>query len=1171
MNRSNSQDVVLPPLSLTRLPSTAPQNFSLREFYTSISKRKRVLDYLIENLADRDTTPEILKAKLFDLRQITLQLIDEALDVERRANEVTKPQVMKEVASSLYEIFTDVDFLFRSSKIHALLPPDFPTRRNPFVLGKSIDQLYILPVPKIEAKRGGDMEVQILEVLRYKRASKALLRSESVILNKLPLSLLDMDRLTSSISSDVNVEKIVRCVLALIQCDRTSDGDVLRPLREPSIVVEAHELLRDLNNYKGQKLVYVDFQETILDIMEDIPWSTLRQMRAVEFLVDWINDVLGQSDTANLPWALRSRKRKLIGQSARYINLGSTPISGSRSPTSGRSSPTRKDKSFSFDDSESKGKESNFPVIQNPQVLHKRKIESRVLPLDYPEEMRPQTIDALSGQASPLLGSRSINPSHRDSIPHNLMRTSKSDLKLKDYRVRRKGADDSDVGLTSFGDAKVDSESISAIRYELLKMQQELSRRKILHPKHYSAASIDKVVSEARIKALHGSPLIKKAPEPQAKSKDDEVVILFTKDIYVPIVSPEVYRRESVDAKYCLEFEYTVDNPFLEIYSSSGITAKIHRFEDWNMDTEEIIDSRELTPEELETLNIVRSKDLFYTMTVSRLIYNLTTGDILQDLVETADDELRKSKLKPFANQFEYFLLNECQHLETYDRDDIVVEKFIFKTDRSLYSTTIADDKGGIDIVATRNDDCTGVIVTCRPVAFSKSAATSAEAKNNAIVDVAANTVVIDVSDLEIGVLLINQRGLFKLSMVKWNCMQSVAEWIINRTKCQRVTIPATYMSRDILTDTASNDIRRSPGNVLQVSVDRSIDVHESIINQWKSRNIPSIKGMAATLSLKQEQNMLRLEVLLSFPPPNQRKQYIKRPEITLIDYRSYGGEKDEDQYAFDYLGGEKVKPVKLFYLLSEVEIMIFGSCGTVTESRIAFHDEIAGPKGIHNPLEFIWKLLCRLHVEFRGSLENPYHITSHIDDANQWGLNYDRRLYRDIRTISNHLMIITASSVGNQLLIESEPSESNSQVKVIESKLLTEREMHEIALMEGWDLTTIFRPISRASLASHIIDKLKVVTSDNKSKATLEHQAYAETRMLSIVLRKRATSAESPVGIIEITQHMTLNDLRTIIKYEIDTEKLPKLFCFVYRGFPCSIKQEAFRRPWVSLCHHYQ
>jgi len=99
-----------------------------------------------------------------------LRLIEDALEVDYRsqiADEMkntksstklssTAPIVtykdieIKDQIHKLAEIVTDVDHLFKVDNIRAMLPKDFPHYRNPFMLGKTVDQLADILPPHAE-------------------------------------------------------------------------------------------------------------------------------------------------------------------------------------------------------------------------------------------------------------------------------------------------------------------------------------------------------------------------------------------------------------------------------------------------------------------------------------------------------------------------------------------------------------------------------------------------------------------------------------------------------------------------------------------------------------------------------------------------------------------------------------------------------------------------------------------------------------------------------------------------------------------------------------------------------------------------------------------------------------------------------------------------------------
>jgi hypothetical protein len=98
------------------------------------------------------------------------------------------------------------------------LPINFPATRNPFLVGKTIDELASMPTPQPQPGNL-DEEMKVLELMRFKRAAKALLRAEAQVSNRTPLSLLDVDRLWALFVKNPNLVKLVRAVLVLLDND----------------------------------------------------------------------------------------------------------------------------------------------------------------------------------------------------------------------------------------------------------------------------------------------------------------------------------------------------------------------------------------------------------------------------------------------------------------------------------------------------------------------------------------------------------------------------------------------------------------------------------------------------------------------------------------------------------------------------------------------------------------------------------------------------------------------------------------------------------------------------------------------------------------------------------------------------------------------------------------
>jgi hypothetical protein len=196
----------------------------------------------------------------------------------------------------------------------------------------------------------------------------------------------------------------------------------------------------------------------------------------------------------------------------------------------------------------------------------------------------------------------------------------------------------------------------------------------------------------------------------------------------------------------------------------------------------------------------------------------------------------------------------------------------------------------------------------------------------------------------------------------------------------------------------------------------------------------------------------------------------------------------------------------------------------------------------------FMWNILSRLHMVFKGSVAYPYSKECNADKESNWYVKYDRRLVRDIRTISGGVLVVSVSAIGNELLFEAEPTDGSIFDKV-GPKLMQEAEILEMIQSEGWPITLLeFQ--NRTKLAYRILDKLKVVTEHSKHR--LEPYTFAETRLLEVFRQlshnnpSNAKNANSNSGLVtlgnvEINTHPSLSDLRALILHELDKDTIPK------------------------------
>jgi hypothetical protein len=108
----------------------------------------------------------MLKKYLLDLRQLTLKIIEDALEIEYRSQlgnpgtfsrnipNIRLPPITsyksiqnKDDIYMLVSMINDLDELYKLPNIRVILPMEFPSTRNPFLLGKNVEELASLHAP----------------------------------------------------------------------------------------------------------------------------------------------------------------------------------------------------------------------------------------------------------------------------------------------------------------------------------------------------------------------------------------------------------------------------------------------------------------------------------------------------------------------------------------------------------------------------------------------------------------------------------------------------------------------------------------------------------------------------------------------------------------------------------------------------------------------------------------------------------------------------------------------------------------------------------------------------------------------------------------------------------------------------------------------------------------
>eukprot|EP01041_Mallomonas_annulata_P001768 gene1768-3428_t len=1182
----------------------------LRDFQNSIKHRKRLTNQIRQASTDDNTPVSTLKRLLLEIRQLTLSIVEDVLEIEYKSqlkgNKSTSQKNLAKLPpiasfealtdpndlASLAEMITDIDDIPKLPNIRQFLPADFPTSRNPFILGKTVEELASLDISPPEAGNL-DNEIKMMELLRYKRAAAALLRVERQTENRMPLTIKDVERLWYRMHDDFSVNLLIRaiCTIAENTMNETVErGTELHHFTDTALMIDPESFLEILNQYENKYPLRIEIQASIRRYLYDCSLNRLKD-HSCSFLVEWLRVILGH-DCILDEVAHNNSGHKIKFERNSSTHTNNTNSNGSSNGNTNANSNTDDDQSYS----------SNS--------IEKRSVGSSLGPIT--KRKKNLKIKTSSSFHSIIKDNSSINSNNK----------SNSNDKNKNER-----------------------EDLSSMRYELLKLQQELLRRGVLDPRHYHAAIIisTKAISWGNSNNNNSNTAMNEGIVELIYEPLRDIVIGRLSRIHN---SHTISKRQNFsigerETVFSMRFSklivdrltgHTIES-ILEKKDTVRVSALSHIYEQIKL----ALDAMKSTSTDLEEIN---DMDNILVPEVDRIVYKCTmsAGEVAVEVVISRNLECNGIHLTctPLTNiqsgqtmkylspvtvslldeELQVLLINQrslynlamgkwsslgvvCQWLVSrlLIRRVPVYGKQQQQLSDGQYDTTIGAGGVTTKLVPVKDTTITtdhrlhhlssGGSLAARSIGdlsnnssstslFSKSMSTSMSAS----VPIPTPSVV--------------SRGSTPLTPAPAPTPSPSSSLSPSNKKRRRIRTPGTGTFIDYTGGDDNNESMIGTGTsgsntafgsnesvLLDVSLDRVIEISEDAQIQWKSRNIPNIIGSTCHIDAHQESEFLLFDIAISFPrcPPRTRKR-ADTDDIPIDEYgdniknntssAAANSDKDEtasedDEYDDYYKSNSKnnlndLITINLSYKLSNIELLIFGSAGMIDEPRISL---TTGGRGRH-PAGFMWNILTRLQIIFKGSKANPYSKMCNAIDPDNWSITYERKLLRDIRTISGGVMTVTASAVGTELVYDSKPTEG-SIYKAVGSKLIMASEIKELVLAEGWPLHVLDWG-KRPEIASRILDKMKVI--EERSIHRLELYTFAESRILFVGLMSGSGTGRDdfPLGSVEINEHMTLSDVRVIIANELDRDLVPRAYRFMYKGNPCATRQESFRKAWETL-----
>ena len=424
-------------------------------------------------------------------------------------------------------------------------------------------------------------------------------------------------------------------------------GPNLIHLSERTITMEPHEFLNHLNTYKiSNNQLRIDLQAIVRQSLKSCNFRRLNDETS-SFLVEWINSALGGGSVTNTGQfnpPLSTDHIQITDKTSQVSSIYESELVNNTQtnyeayiPPPSRAGSQRSPKRISTGSSEKASASRERPIIE-------KEITKNLTPSEKVEL-----------------------ENKRDAIRKQHQRVAK---RLPEIVEKPKIYEDSNF---------VDNTEIAALRYELMKMQRELLRRKVLDPRFYNSISVDSAIKEVKLNQSLRSIDFNEPSKEDTSFQAKREVIVYSKEI-------------SVDKfNYVLEMVYNLISERI-IFKA----LQIH-------DSYSVVFSPAYSIGERQT---IRKID------ISRVMFHKITNNLFDSFIKDSPS-VKALKLNDLTEQLEKSLrsLNSSNN----NNNNIEGVSLIVSVNRVLLDRSIVVDQVGVDVIVLRNDTCTGLILKCTP------------------------------------------------------------------------------------------------------------------------------------------------------------------------------------------------------------------------------------------------------------------------------------------------------------------------------------------------------------------------------------------------------------------------------------------------------------------------
>ena len=483
-------------------------------------------------------------------------------------------------------------------------------------------------------------------------------------------------------------------------------------------------------------------------------------------------------------------------------------------------------------------------------------------------------------------------------------------------------------------------ETLSALRYELVKMQQELLRRNILDGKHYSAMSVD-TLFPLRAKEQATVTLANHI-------SDRALVDISTKSSLSRLA---VMSRLAPDAPDRHETRIRLlETPGLFCNGDRGV-IEVVLLSNRQTDTITIAGEVQVVTSSRDSDSVQESGSkmrhtVAYTI-ADGLLINRLTGSTM-DRIEEASTERRAEILHPFVEQIRLKMGEKVSPKGC----------FVLPADRVLLRENVLFEGVARNVLIERDVNRSGLVITCTPLPPPLSYSTygsdvSTDSTQHSLESGGFGSTILFLPDVELRVLLVNQRGLFEMAVSRWDSMVTVSRWL-----CTRMTLKSKNRNRNEVTSASAHThahkylqngptrscvtgesslrkIIKNNGNIsnflaeqqivgntatstlglpnienhqnkgnsikkvfitsfpsiIESSLSREVEIPGEAKRQWIGRNVPCLRSTTVEISSHQDLRMLVFGIKLTVPPPLPHETEVKG----LLNYTDCDEEQEQE------------------------------------------------------------------------------------------------------------------------------------------------------------------------------------------------------------------------------------------------------------------------------------